>query len=433
MSWPVSSMPGAFLDHETTRFDHLTARPSFFLPPSPSASSVLSQSVRSSSPTKDTRKRPKVNTRTNSNAPRSTRASLPSTTSYSYDAPSPAPLVRTDYIFAGGTPSTDRYTAEDASYVQDLRPNRYMSEHAGYFPQTPQTEQGGKRRRLSTPRGGWGRTVWNLTGGMAGKAINYCWTVAFQGFHAGQGQGYDMGLETPVIVPDNPYEVSARRDVFDDEYEGSRSTPVPGRFPEEDHSQPQIRQQSYQQIPTPTASNDWGGTSSLKSNWVMVDAPSMRDVDSSPARKRLRPSTANLYAKPVGKPSVARPRMTARHSASFASSRASLGGASNLIHDRIDSSRTDSPKHKRSRSSIASPRRSESGTCTPKSPDVIKFEKKIHKQHQKQDDSMKRLNQQMQDMIREAQEALGSKVEVVDEDEGYHEGFQATSYGSTWS
>ena len=72
---------------------------------------------------------------------------------------------------------------------------------------------------------------------------------------------------------------------------------------------------------------------------------------------------------------------------------------------------------------MASPRR-ESGNDTPKSPDVIKFEKKLHKQSQKQDDSMRRLNQQMQDMIREAQQALGSKVEVIDdaEDEGYAEG-----------
>ena len=52
---------------------------------------------------------------------------------------------------------------------------------------------------------------------------------------------------------------------------------------------------------------------------------------------------------------------------------------------------------------------------TPKSPEVGKFEKKLRKKDDRQDQSIKRLNQQMQDMIREAQQALGSRVEVVED------------------
>ena len=404
------------------------------MPPSPSASSILSQSVRThsrtSSPAKDPRKRYRGGVSSTSDTPRASRPNLPSTSSYSFDAPSPTPLVNTEYIFAGGTPSLDRYAVEDEAQIdfeQDLRHGRFarpLSQQIdSYFPRTPRVEHGGKRRRLSSPtRGGWGHTMWQYTGGMAGKAINFCWTMAFNGFHAGSGPGYSMDFGTPVVVPGDPTNIFSTKDVFDDNYRGSCGTPLPGSFPnDEEDGRP--RQRANNALPTPTASDDWGGTSTLKSNWVMVDAPGMRDPESSPARKRPRPSTASFYGKSSSRVAGTRPRMHTRNSASFASPRATVGGRAAVNHDRPQSSGSDRPEHKRTKSSLASPRR-ESAKNTPKSPDVIKFEKKFQKQSQKQDDSMRRLNQQMQDMIREAQQALGSKVEVIDdtEDEGYAEG-----------
>lgn len=279
--------------------------------------------------------------------------------------------------------------------------------------------------------------MWQYTGGMAGKAINFCWTVAFNGFHAGEGRGYAMDVGTPVVMPGDPTDLSSSRDVFDDNYQGGCGTPVPGSFPCETDSEG-VTKPAYDPVPTPTTSNDWGGTSTLKSNWVMVDAPNMCDPETSPARKRPRPSTASLYGRSSSRPSGPRPRMHTRNSASFASPRASLlVGRAALPQQRPHSSGSDRPQHKRTRSSVAaaaaSPRRRESGTeTTPKSPDVVKFEKKMHKQSQRQDDSMRRMNQQMQDMIKEAQQALGAKVDVVDdtdEDEGFAEGTPASSYG----
>lgn len=437
------AMPGTFVpDHETTRLEFPVARPSFYIPPSPSASSVLSQTARSasrtSSPAKDSRKRSRGGVLSYADTPRANRGALPSTSSYSLDAPSPAPLVNTEYVFAGGAPSADRYTIEDDGpfeFEKDLRPGRFGRTHAGrsesYFPRTPVNENGGgKRRRLSTPKGGWGQTVWQYTGGMAGKAINFAWTAAFNGFHAGHGRGYHMDVGTPVVVPGDPSDISSANDVFDDSYRGSCGTPLPGSFPCEEEAY-RTREAVQEQNTTPTSINDWGGTSTLKSNWVMVDAPDMRHPETSPARKRPRPSTASLYSKPMNRPAASRPRMHKRNSASFASPRASLAARALHTQDRPQSSGSERPQHTRSKSSVASPRR-ESGTNTPRSPDVIKFEKKLNKQSQKQDDSMRRLNQQMQDMIKEAQQALGSKVEVVvdEEDEGYGEGTHASSYGS---
>jgi hypothetical protein len=80
-----------------------------------------------------------------------------------------------------------------------------------------------------------------------------------------------------------------------------------------------------------------------------------------------------------------------------------------------------------SRASLASPRRQSS---TPASPEVRKFEQKMRRKEAKQDHTMNRFNAQLQAMIREGQQALGAKIEVVDEgvvdvdvDEGYEEGF----------
>jgi hypothetical protein len=65
------------------------------------------------------------------------------------------------------------------------------------------------------------------------------------------------------------------------------------------------------------------------------------------------------------------------------------------------------------------------------SPEVRKFEQKLRKKEAKQDQTMNRFNAQLQAMILEGQQALGAKVEVVDdagvdvdddEDEGYEEG-----------
>ncbi len=79
---------------------------------------------------------------------------------------------------------------------------------------------------------------------------------------------------------------------------------------------------------------------------------------------------------------------------------------------------------------MASPRRQSSQVnVSQPSPEVRKFEQKMRRKEAKQDHTMNRFNAQLQAMILEGQQALGSKVEVVDdagvdvdEDEGYGEG-----------
>ena len=441
-------MPGAFSFDCETEFSKPVARPSFYIPPSPSASSVLSSSITRtlSNPNLHCRKRPRIDSsRDSQRTPRGPRRTDTFTSTFSFGAPSPAPLVNVEYRLAGGldTPTAEKLRHEEQAqydFEQDLRPNRYtfpaQQPDNGYFPQTPSSADLASRKRLfpsspSQARTGLVHTVWAFTGGVAGKVINFCWNTAFHGFHAGGGQGYHMQTGTPMVVSGAEVEVKRNDDVFDTEYQGRGLTPIPGGFPGNFIEDYMSRPQSHQQLETPTQLKDTGG------NWVMVNEP-YDDRETSPARKRARPSTA-MYSRPLSRGSLpisVRPRMPPRSSASGASY-ASPRGNSIAAHSqaRPQSSEAFSKTHKRSRSSVAQTRHSGSDSAneTPKSPEVLKFERKLRKKDVKQDRSITRLNQQMQDMIKEAQQALGSKVEVTDAiEDGDDESGTEISMVSRW-
>ena len=437
-------MPGSFLpDHDLAATNWSTATPSFYVPTSPSASSMLSHSFTSipRPVSRDThgRKRPRLNTRLSpSSTPRNSYQRTNATTPYSLDAPSPVPLVNFSYRIAGGldTPTAEKVRHDEQhqyEYEQDLRPNRFnvTQRPDSYFPQTPLSNDVASRKRRAplSPRLGWGKTVWTLTGGVAGKVINFCWSTAFRGFHSGGGTGYNMAVNTPTVMALGLGAVHGET-VFDET--ARQQSPIPGGYPEENFIEDyMLRPESHQGDQTPTQLNDAGGGSSLKSTWVMVDRP-VDDSDRSPVRKRARPNGAPTTPRPMSRASTVRPRLHAprsSHGASYASPRGSFLGDS---LSQPQSSDGRERQHTRSKSQLTSPRRSD--MTTPTSPDVIKFQKKQRRLGQKQDSSIQRLNQQMQDMIREAEQALGSKVEVFDEvdDEGYEEGTEVSS-NSGWS
>ena len=440
MAAPVT-MPGAYFSsyENSCAFSRPFATPSFYAPPSPSASSALSSSFQSISRTSSTSTfKPRKRSRNQiSNSIDITPRRRQTITDES-EVITPGPLVNTDYRIDGGldTPCLQKLhnQEQDYEYERDHRTNRCNQKPThvvdSYFPLTPPADAPyGRKRKLSAPSNpGWTKTVWNITGGVAGKVINFCWNTAFHGFHAGGGRAYDMQLDTPTVTAAYMGYLTQSEDVFDPSYRGRGDTPIPGDFPQsgliEDYM---LHPAAHQQIETPTQTND-PGVSSLRSNWVMVedqDATGQR----SPARKPSRPSTASMYSRPPSRPSLtARPRLAGKASsggASFASPRAST--ASTAYGGRPSSSEGTERQYKKSRTSLASPRRSGvlQGEGTPKSPEVVKFEKKLRKQSQKQDSSMRRMNQQLNNLVKEAQQALASKVEVQeyqDEDEGFIDG-----------
>ncbi|KAI1618880.1 hypothetical protein EDD36DRAFT_460518 [Exophiala viscosa] len=441
------SLPGSLFSNDTFRCSHFNS--SLFVPPTNDSTSSPLVPSRTLS-----RKRPRLD------RPRRTNTSTSETQTPSCrDALSPPPFVNTNYRIAGGldTPTALNFQKEEDAqqydFEVDCRPNRYAQQQntTSYFPTdfpyTPSEEHTHSKRRSSrSPQDkGWGKTVWALTGGVAGKVFNFCWNTTFKGFSAGGGNRYQFAGTPDITKSSGVWTENEKEDVFHDDYQhaGHRPrrhqrahTPIPGGFPEDEARRPgQIR---------------------TTSDWVIVDEESDRDRDSdaSPVRKRSKATTASLHmsrsSTALGT-STARPRFTPRSasnrsSASYASPRSSsaaipvvapvskLESASVKQHRRAVSSFHHQQQQQEgrpgSRASLASPRRQSS---VPASPEVRKFEQKLRKKEAKQDQTMNRFNAQLQAMIREGQEALGARIEVVDDgdgtdtdtevDEGYEEGF----------
>lgn len=472
-------MPGSFQPDNDPRLHCARFKSSVYLPPvdTSRSSSATSETTHTPSTSKlsrqidfasqQSRKRPRLDSQGDESR-QSRHKSLTTSWFSEQDVLSPAPLVSTDYRIAGGLDTTTALKAqreEDAhefDYEEDCRPNRYTqpSSHQSeaYFPQTPAP---GSKRRLSRSPPGWSKTVWALTGGLAGKVINFCWNNTFKGFYAGGGDGYQLDIGSPDVTSSAWTEVDSKEDVFHDDYNARsrrEQTPVPGGFPEDLEYVEEYMSQLYDaerndSTPTIASTSDQVPSSALRSSWVVVDAPNNTSRDPSPVRKKSRASTANLYARaPVRQATnPCRPRIvsrstTGRSNASYASPRPSItpntfsqprhsSSSFPINSQNIDTPTLHSPKRPGSnvgiRPSLGSPRRQVS-TASPQakaSPEVRKFEQKMRRKEAKQDESMNRFNLQLQAMIREGQQALGSKIEVdllgdadVDVDEGYEEG-----------
>lgn len=284
-----------------------------------------------------------------------------------FEASSPSPLLESDYR---RTSASDGY---HASAELDYRPNRYRESFLppsleGSVESVYQEAQDTSRKRSrrdscvvspstdgesDTPaRVSWGRTVIQAVG----KVLDLCWSGAFRGFHSGGGQGYDMQAGSPTQLNpswQSPPTSSAEKDLY-------YRTPIPGQFPEDEI------ERSWVVIPTeptdPFVGNDCTGTPSLRARRV--------HQASSPRRR----------------PAVM-PRLHKRATAS--------------------SLRPSTP----SRSpGLASPR-SRDG---PGSADVQRYAAQLRRKEREEDASIRRLNKQLQAMIREGKEALGTTVEVDD-------------------
>lgn len=385
-------MPSSYFDQQQYRPTIYSRRPLYS---SESTTSVLS------------RKRPRSNSRASDarRTPRSSQYDL-SASNWSLDLESPASLVNTDYRLRGGLDTSDTwYTeaeerAQERDEEQDRRPDRFAARHEIGIPSPPATPRQADYRlnfdkTHQSSFTGWHirSTAWALTGGLAGRIINFCWNTTFGGFQAGGGQKYGHPDEQP--------------DKFQDDELAAHSS---GSFPN-------------------TALVDFGAKApdtGSRGGWVMVSRATELREDRSPLRKRSRASIAggNRYA------SVAIPELD--RTASYASPR-SRPASMTSTHARTYSNHRNSPSSSRKvRTVMASPSRRQSCTTAPQppaspiSPEIASYRRQKRKDDKLQDQSLRRLNAQLQDMIREGQEALGARVEVEvlagdDTDEGYHD------------
>ncbi|KAG0649476.1 hypothetical protein D0Z07_4290 [Hyphodiscus hymeniophilus] len=367
-----------------------------------------------------------------------------------WDAPeSPAPLVNTRYVLAGGldTPGVAASKAEDVTeseYFSDVGYRRELSDDTklqgllgeesrfqSFAPLEYDRESGGSRanpRQFMGQGEQWSRSalqvVGGVVGGVVGKVWEFCKTSAFKGFHAGGGNGYTIDATADTIHPSieqDPFweaEKSVTYGMMDRE-----STPLPGRFPEEDFIH------DYMDRATPDATPPRAGKrrqvagngDELAKNWIVV------------------PPTANTST-----PSKAQPRGPARYSMPTASSvgrksvagrpasRASgaIGPRRPMLQSRV--SHAGSPAlQSNAGASFASPRSPGSSKIpranpmtgmkmmnpdSPAAKEAQRWAALKRKEEREADESIRRLDAQLKAMIKEGKEALGTKVEVEIED-----------------
>lgn len=187
-----------------------------------------------------------------------------------------------------------------------------------------------------------------------GKVLDLCWSGAFRGFYAGGGQGYDMQAGSPA-----PFAASWEAGPSSAEKERIFRTPIPGQYPEED----------------------------MDRSWVVIPSdpadPFMGDGSSSP---------------------TARPRRI--HQASSPRRRSAVMPK---LNKRPSSMRPSTPTRHQG---LPSPRLREG----PGSAEMQRYAAQIRRREREEDASIKRLNRQLQAMIREGKEALGATVKVDDLD-----------------
>lgn len=287
-----------------------------------------------------------------------------------------SPLISSDFR----QPGTDEY---HASAEFDYRPNRYRE---SFLPPSLDVSvdsllaEGNSRKRtrrdsniaspmtdlpdLPSPatRVGWGRTVINAVG----KVLDLCWSGAFKGFYAGGGQGYDMHAgsgsgpaSTTQFIP--TWEAGPSTSVEKDRI---FRTPIPGQYPDED----------------------------IDRSWVVVpgeptdpfgnDGPDSTDSPSALRARRIHQTSSPRRRQAVMPRLAKRPNLSVRPSTPIRSS------------------------------AIPSPR-SQNG---PGSAEMQKYAARMRRKEREEDASIQRLNKQLQDMIRQGKEALGTTVEVDDLD-----------------
>lgn len=350
-------------------------------------------------------------------------------------AASPAPLANTRYCLAGGFDTPTLATAVHFDINDAQRDINFRSKWDTTSLSTPEQsyvsgplarERNGKSRLgNNSSTAGWGTFVFSLVSGAAGRMWDLCLSTApFLGFYAGGGEGYAFPSSSQSPAS-NDLDASYFR----------LPTPMSGKYP------PGLGEWDESTTPPRPAKRIHTDTGA---GWVVVDQD--LQTHESPRlsiRKISAGSTSYTSNRSVSSASTADPRLrkslipVSRRS----SSHVSHTGSPSL--QAVYHSPTQQPKsHQRSAStaSMRSPSlqvrtnstsnnrpgsRHSYGPASPLSPEAQRFLLRQEKQDRAADKSMRKMSRQVQALIRQGQAALGTKVEVEDENEqGVDEGFE---------
>jgi hypothetical protein len=418
-----------------------------FRPPLTSGLSHVDTMAFAATPSQDRPALSRKRSRANSNKP-NISAPLNHGAKYGYttQAMSPAPLANEHYTLDY---KFDTPTLAAASRHDDLTGERDFrwkwdstdlspEQDAAHVPGLLARERNGKGRTVSytsmastsdaSDNKGWGGFAMKLVGGVVGKVWHFCRANAFAGFYAGSGRGYDFAQ--PTQLP----------------------TQLPGQYPANDFFG------DFEQDNTPERSLKRQQT---ESGWVMVDSnpeqprPSNRHTSTedlthlgatrASSRRALSSVTRRAPSRQTsytGSPQAQQAQQSrldvfsqaftdrstsAASTASTASTRstAPLRPAISVHRSPVLTPirATFNPDRRSSIANATSDRRSSIASANEEnlSPDAQRFLHRIEKQGRNTDKSMRKLDRQIQDLIRQGQAALGTKFEVESDDSGFND------------
>ena len=252
-------------------------------------------------------------------------------------------------------PSTTCSTDDDARGQKRTRQDQDKDRQSSIYYDT----KSGACRIQQHSAASWSRTVIN----MVGMVWNFCYSSAFRGFYAGGGQGYELSTS----------QLPQRREGIDDIFRSSPSTTkkndpsyhehealIPGQYPKEE----------------------------LDHSWVIVPGSGCRGGDIFEESDTMTTTRATRRGGTGTSPYLRRRYAAPRP------------GKKTVIH----SSRPPSPTKQSTSPLPISPISLEAKRCATR----------LQQRDKEEDASLRRLNKQLQAMIREGKEALGTQVEVED-------------------
>lgn len=329
----------------------------------------------------------------------------------SINTASPVPLANEKYRIKGGvdTPTLTAITRyEDTGHDEESfrrgwsASGNFMhdADHDGQ-PSREAISQDGQtgKRRLEEYQNGevkpvtWGKTLLSVATGVAGIVVEFCRFSAapFRGFYAGGGAGYSHGVNE--LGAESIWQEAERSMSLSYSHIG---TPIPGQW--EQYDEPDQREE--EERPSKRGkSNDGSG-------WVLIE-PKQQTKESTPSQSTKgsggsahRSRAARASGGPLHRPMSRRSMIpVSRRSPTVSVNIA--GSPSNRGHPR-------SPR------GPPSPVRLNAHQ-SPMSPEAAQFKARVQREEREHEASMRKMNKQLQQMIKEGRQALGTKFVVEDE------------------
>ncbi|KAF2261527.1 hypothetical protein CC78DRAFT_535618 [Lojkania enalia] len=324
------------------------------------------------------------------------------------DVRSPPPLANERYELAGGMELPDMFSrhSEDYDDYYQLQKQRGMWSTPISPPSGLPNHLSSANSMHSSPSGAkpWVlNQILSIVGGVAGKLVQFC-SVPFRGFQAGGGQAYSFNSQG---------EVSKANDPCIDRGEQMPQA-LPGNYPEDDYGVVSIESLENER-PRMSKRLRTG------ENWVVIDKDG--EMNSRPVTPRLSERRVPQHVRSPSQ--IPRPISRASSNNTTTPTRPSLipvSRRSTLDRRSFHSSSRSHPKpcstpRSYSRQSYGSPvifQNSANNSTSPLPPESQRLINKMRREEMEDDARMRRMSSQMSIMLREAQEALGSKFEIED-------------------